>query len=112
MSHPLVVHKRNPHDVYIGRPTKWGNPFIIGRDGEREQVIAKHAYWILRQPQLMAALPELRGKRLGCFCAPDSCHGDTLALLANNDWQDMTTEEIYNALWDVKLDQVLEKLSK
>ena len=107
MSHPLVVHKRNPHDVFIGRPSKWGNPFIIGRDGEREQVIAKHAFWLLQQPELLAALPELKGKRLGCFCAPNSCHGDTLALIANHDCADMTTEQIYDMLFAEKVQQIL-----
>jgi len=80
-----VVHcKRAPYDVYIGRPSKWGNPFEIGRDGTREQVIEKYRAWILTQPHLMAALPELRGKVLGCWCAPKACHGDVLAKLAGD----------------------------
>lgn len=80
----LVVHsKRAPYDVYIGRPSKWGNPFAIGRDGTREQVIAKYEEWLRTQPDLMAALPELHGKVLGCWCAPQACHGDVLARLAN-----------------------------
>lgn len=61
----------------------WGNPFHIGIDGTREEVVAKHRAWIVTQPDLMARLPELRGKVLGCFCSPLSCHGDTLAELAN-----------------------------
>lgn len=77
--------KRAPYDVYIGRPTKWGNPFKIGRDGTREQVIEKYRAWLLQQPELMAALPELRGKVLGCWCHPQACHGDVLAELANRD---------------------------
>ena len=78
-----VVHcKRQRYDVYIGRPSKWGNPFVIGRDGSREQVIAKYRAWVLAQPELVAALPELRGKILGCWCAPQACHGDVLAELA------------------------------
>jgi hypothetical protein len=79
-----VVHcKREAYDVYIGRPSKWGNPFTIGKDGTREQVIAKYREWLKSQPALMAALPELRGKILGCWCAPHPCHGDVLAELAN-----------------------------
>jgi hypothetical protein len=35
-------------DVYVGRPSKWGNPFVIGRDGSREEVIAKYRAWIVR----------------------------------------------------------------
>lgn len=69
--------------VYIGRPSKWGNPFVIGRDGTRAQVIAKYRAWLLRNDALMAALPELRGKDLVCWCAPSPCHGDVLLELAN-----------------------------
>jgi hypothetical protein len=84
MAHQLVVHcKRAAHDVYIGRPSKWGNPFVIGRDGTRDDVIARYEAWLLEQPELVDALPELAGKTLGCWCAPRGCHGDVLASLAN-----------------------------
>ena len=72
-----------PDAVYIGRPTKWGNPFVIGRDGTREDVIRKYEDWVVTQPELMQALHELRGKDLVCFCAPQGCHGDVLLRLAN-----------------------------
>ena len=78
-----VVHcKKQPYDVYIGRPSKWGNPFSIGVDGTREEVIAKYAAWIVKQPELMGALDELKGKVLGCWCKPRACHGDILVQLA------------------------------
>lgn len=78
-----VVHcKRDPYDVSIARPSKWGNPFKIGRDGTRSEVIAKYEAWLHTQPDLLAALPELRGKVLGCWCSPLPCHGDVLARLA------------------------------
>lgn len=89
---PRVVHcEREPFDVYCGRGSrnrglprsKWANPFRIGRDGTREQVIAKHKRWLPSQPQLLAALEELRGQTLGCHCAPKACHCDTLLELAN-----------------------------
>jgi len=70
-------------DVYIGRRSKWGNPFIMGPDGTRAEVIAKFEEWIMEQPELLADLPSLRGKRLGCFCAPLECHGDVLVRLAD-----------------------------
>jgi hypothetical protein len=57
-----------PGRVYVGRPSKWGNPFVIGRDGLRDDVIAKYRAWILRQPALITALHELRGKDLICWC--------------------------------------------
>ncbi len=80
----LVVHcKKSPYDIYIGRPSKWGNKFIIGKDGTRNEVISKYETWIKTQPDLMAALPELKGKVLGCWCNPLKCHGDILIKLAN-----------------------------
>ena len=73
------------YDVYIGRRRgekgKWGNPFIIGKDGTRAEVVEKYRQWILTQPDLMASLSELKGKTLGCFCAPKKCHGDVLVEL-------------------------------
>ncbi len=79
-----VVHcKREQHDWYIGRPSVWGNPFEIGKDGSREEVVAKYREWILTQPELLELLPLLRGKVLGCWCAPKACHGDVLMELAN-----------------------------
>lgn len=77
-----VVRATDAHDVYIGRPSKWGNPFAIGRDGTREQVIEKYRGWVMSQPHLMGALSQLKGKRLGCWCAPLACHGDVLKELA------------------------------
>ena len=69
--------------LYIGRPSKWGNPFVMGRDGSRTEVIAKYRAWIVAQPTLMNALDELRGRDLVCWCAPLACHGDVLVELAN-----------------------------
>ncbi len=78
-----VVHcKRDEFDVYIGRGTKWGNPYIIGRDGTREEVIDKYRqYIIMRRKDLINELEELKGKRLGCWCSPKACHGDVLVAL-------------------------------
>lgn len=79
-----VVHcKRSSYDVYIGRPSKWGNPFAIGRDGDREEVMLKYLDWLMTQVDLLEALPELKGKILGCWCKPQDCHGDILARMAN-----------------------------
>jgi hypothetical protein len=60
----------------------WGNPFKVGRDGTREEVIEKFRHWIQEQPFLMSQLHILKGKRLGCYCAPLPCHGDVLVELA------------------------------
>lgn len=86
---PRVYNRLNgpvaPADaVFIGRPTKWGNPFIIGKHGTREEVCALYAKWIVLQPALyQAAKSELRGKDLVCFCSPLACHGDILLEIAN-----------------------------
>jgi hypothetical protein len=70
--------------VYIGRPSKWGNPFVIGKDGTREEVIAKYKAKLLANSTLtMMAKAELAGKDLVCFCAPQACHGDVLLEVAN-----------------------------
>lgn len=74
-----IVHcKKESYDVLIDRRTKWGNPFVIGRDGTREEVIAKYRQWIPTQPHLMNSLHELKDKILGCWCKPNQCHGDVL----------------------------------
>lgn len=69
--------------VYVGRPSKWGNPFVIGRDGSRDDVIAKYRAWIVEQPDLMRSLGELRGRNLVCWCTPQACHADVLIELAD-----------------------------
>ena len=80
----LVVHcKKSKYDIYVGRPTKWGNPFTIGKDGTRDEVVEKYKQWILKQPELLADLPELKGKVLACWCAPQNCHAEVLVELAN-----------------------------
>lgn len=69
--------------VYVGRGSKWGNPFRIGADGDRAAVIASHARWLRDQHDLLRALDELLGRDLVCFCAPQACHADLLLRLAN-----------------------------
>lgn len=77
-----IVHcKKESYDIYIGRPSKWGNPFQIGKDGTRREVIEKFRRWILTQPNLLKDLHEIKGKTLGCWCKPKVCHGDILVEL-------------------------------
>jgi hypothetical protein len=79
-----VVHcKHDTFDVYIGRPSIWGNPFKIGKDGDRAEVIAKYRAYIQNRPELLAQVRQLKGKVLGCWCKPLPCHGDVLAELAD-----------------------------
>ena len=72
-----------PTRVYVGRPTKWGNPFVIGIDGNRATCLAKHAEYLKRTPALLEQIHELRGKDLVCYCTPQPCHADLLLQLAN-----------------------------
>lgn len=79
MSKTKVVHcKKEKYDVYIGRPSKWGNPFTIGKDGTRKEVIEKYKNWLLENDELLSDIIELDGKVLGCWCKPNACHGDVL----------------------------------
>ena len=79
----VVNLRKEKYDVYIGRGSKWGNKFVISKDGDREEVIRKYREWILNNKELLSSLHELRGKILGCFCKPLACHGDVLAELVN-----------------------------
>lgn len=79
-----VVHcKKSSYDIMIDRRTKWGNPFIIGKDGNRDEVIIKYEEYIRSSTELLRDLPELKDKILGCWCAPLACHGDILVKLLN-----------------------------
>lgn len=82
-----VTLGEGPDDVYIGRPGPWGNPFVIGKDGTRAEVIEKYRAWLLNgwnkgSPPAAAwayqNLHKLKGKTLVCWCAPQACHGDVL----------------------------------
>lgn len=89
-----VVHcKKDKYDIYIGRPSKWGNPYSH-KEGTlakykvatRKEAIEKYKRWILdgEGSYLLRHLTELEGKVLGCWCKPQACHGDFLAELAND----------------------------
>ena len=75
--------------TYIGRPSPLGNPFIIGKDGDRTEVISKYKRWLLLQlarpskaKDELNRLIELYNERkelvLICWCAPAPCHGDVI----------------------------------
>ena len=72
-----------PGYVYIGRGSEWGNPFKVIPHGKhtREEAIAMYEAYIQTQPRLLALLPTLKGKTLGCYCKPEACHGDSLVKL-------------------------------
>ena len=87
-----VVHiNKAPYDVYIGRGSKWGNPYshMQGTQAKfvvatREEAIAKYREYIMANTELFNQIPELKGKILGCHCKPAACHGDVLKELFYN----------------------------
>ena len=85
----FVVHcKKEHYDIYIGRPGKWGNPFILKNENDREKILVQYFEWINKpeQTQLRTdAKEELKGKILGCWCSPKSCHGNILIDIINED---------------------------
>lgn len=86
--HPRVYRMHNaPADaVYVGRPTKWGNPIVLKRETDREAVIEQYREYLRAHPALVrAARKELRGKNLSCWCAPKICHADVLARVADGE---------------------------
>jgi hypothetical protein len=86
--HRLIAGPLPPEAIYIGRGTKWGNPFKIDEDCTREQAIRYFRHWVgeVTQMQLIAdARRELRGFDLVCSCKPQACHGDMWLKIANSD---------------------------
>ncbi len=93
---PRVVSLRNadtqnrlqagdPTVVRVDRFTKWGNPWVMDGEADRERVISQHRDWFLAQPTTVhaVAVEDLRGKDLACWCAPKACHADVLLEFVN-----------------------------
>jgi hypothetical protein len=80
MKTKVVNKKTSSFDVYIGRGSKWGNPFRMKSENQRGEVIEKYEDYA-RQKFSKDELAVLVGKRLGCFCKPRKCHGDILVKL-------------------------------
>jgi hypothetical protein len=88
--------QKEPFDVRIDRKSKWGNPFVMGRDGNRDDVCEKHKAWLWQEIKAvkvsMHELAALKGKKLGCHCAPLRCHGDTLSSAVDWAHSKLTTQ--------------------
>ena len=89
--HLVVNRSKKPYDIYIGRPSKWGNPFSH-EDGtlakfkveSRAEAVSKYEELVRSQPETMAMIKkELKGRILSCWCTPLLCHGHILAWIAN-----------------------------
>lgn len=82
--------------VYIGRGSRWGNPFVLGKHGNRNEVVEKYRQHLWQQIQSgevpIAVLAELRGRDLVCFCAPKRCHGHILEAAA--EWAYQRLQEV------------------
>ena len=93
MSETKVIHinrapegwRENPDYVDISRNSKWGNPFVLGLNGSRREVVEKFKQAVLNGPLqwILEELEELRGKILVCYCKPAECHGDVYVELLN-----------------------------
>jgi len=100
----IVVNcEKDPYDVYIGRPSKWGNPYTMIKDkptkakyivDTREEALEKYREYITKGEgqHLLNNLHELKGKKLGCWCKPLSCHGDILKELVDIYCNDTNTK--------------------
>jgi hypothetical protein len=75
-----VVHcKREKYTVYIGRPSVLGNPYVIGKDGNRAEVIHKFEQYARDNDKVLRAIDELQEDDvIGCWCSPHACHGDVI----------------------------------
>ena len=91
--------------VEIDRKTAWGNPYQIGRDGDRDTVCDKYAeHYLPRHPTLPGRIESLKGKVLLCWCHPERCHGDHLARLANETGRE--TMDRTRRVFEVEADRI------
>lgn len=78
-----VVGKNRNGAIYIGRPSEWGNPFVVGKHGDRDQVLDDYVEHLHANPEFVDRVRRrLAGCDLICWCAPDACHGHILRDLA------------------------------
>jgi hypothetical protein len=83
MTKIVNIRNYNRRDyIYMGRGSPYGNPYVIGRDGNRAQVIAKFRADFLskvsNEPDFAQKVLNLYGKTLGCYCKPLACHVDVI----------------------------------
>jgi len=108
-SGPRVYNKKDRRDVpregarYVGRPDRYGNPFVVGRNGTRDEVCDMYARWLDGDEDMVRLAGgdaptrseirrELAGRDLVCWCAPERCHADLLLAIANEHASDPTTQ--------------------
>jgi hypothetical protein len=88
MKTTVVNIRQSKCDVYCGRPSIYGNPYKIGRDGTRNEIIFKYIDYFVdrlcRDKNFKNEIFKLRGKTIGCWCHPLLCHCDVIAAFLNN----------------------------
>ena len=109
MARTIVVNcKYQPYDILIDRTTFLGNPYIIGKDGDRTEVINKFKTYFYNRlcegTAFRRAVERHRGKRLGCHCKPRPCHGDIIVeYLEDEGSVEVTNRELNGALSAIQL---------
>ena len=87
-----LVHISEDYDVYIGRPSIFGNPFTHIKDrktnaefivNSREEAVAEYKKWIKTKPEILSQIQTLKGKRIACWCKKKPCHGDVIIEILN-----------------------------
>lgn len=75
--------------LYVGRPTRWGNPFPVDGTRTHNEAVDQHRAWIMQPEQAelrQAVRRDLHGKNLACWCREgETCHADVLLQIANED---------------------------
>ena len=109
--HCKRISRKDKNYVYLGRPSKFGNPFHIGKDGPRAVVIKKYLKWLIRRIEAgyitIHDFKQLVGKKCGCWCHPKPCHVDIVVLLTNSivEWRDRikTTRQLLELVNSIEL---------
>lgn len=93
-----IVGRTANNAIYVGRPSKWGNPFTMKREADRPAVLAQFEQYVKEHPELVeAAKQELPDKDLICWCAPKACHGDLWLRIANEEPAPVQPSEVSHA---------------
>lgn len=100
---PKVLNRRRDEDsgVYVGRPTKWGNPFKVGSEYAQGEAARAYRAYLWGNATLLRDLHELYGHNLVCWCSPAPCHAD--ALLAAAKWAEANPNELASRILELEL---------
>ena len=99
-----VVNRKNTtkYDVYIGRPSKWGNPVYLNDRLSRTQrldVLIKYCQYLLTREDLLDCIDlEVKDKIIGCYCSPMLCHGHVLNIISKSTNKKQTIYDIIDSL--------------